>query len=63
MSRGKLDVWGCGHRYPVVVEPSGGQQRRARCLGCGASGPERGDAERALLALRAEARDEHKPVP
>ncbi len=63
MSRGKPDVRGCGHRYPVVVEPSGGQQRWVRCPGCGASGPERGDAEQALLALRAEDWDEREPVP
>lgn len=58
MARGKPNVWGCEHHYPIVVAPtgSGEGQQRARCLGCGARGPESDDAERAMEALRAEAR-------
>ena len=62
MSREKPTIWGCAHHYPIVVERAEGG-RRARCLGCGAGGPARADAEQALqalLALRAEARYEQK---
>jgi hypothetical protein len=55
MAREKPTSWGCVHRYPILVERVGGVMR-ARCLGCGTSGPVRADAERAMLALRAETR-------
>ena len=57
MARGKPETWRCDHRCPIAVEEAGGGgSRRARCLGCGASGPPRAGAEQAMLALRAEAR-------
>ncbi len=44
MAREKPRIWGCAHPYPIVVERAEGG-RRARCLGCGTSGPARaGDA-------------------
>ncbi len=55
MAREKPEIWRCDHRYPILVEKAGGAER-ARCLGCGAVGPERTGAEQAMLALRAEAR-------
>jgi hypothetical protein len=55
VAREKPTSWGCAHRYPIVVERVG-DVRRARCLGCGTSGPARADAEQAMLALRAGAR-------
>ncbi len=54
MAREKPDVWGCGHRPPIEVVPSG-DGRRARCLTCGWCGPVRHDAEGALRALQGEA--------
>jgi hypothetical protein len=51
----KTTIRGCAHPYPIVVERAEGG-RRARCPGCGTSGPARADAEQAMLALRAEAR-------
>ncbi len=54
MAREKPEIWRCDHHYPIVVEKVGGAER-ARCLGCGGGGPERSDAEQAMLALRAEA--------
>ena len=59
MSREKPTIWGCAHPYPIVVEMAEGG-RRARCLGCGTSGPARADAEQAMRALKAEARYGHK---
>ena len=53
--REKPTSWGCAHHYPILVERVEGG-RLARCLGCGARGPARADAEQAMLALRAEAR-------
>ena len=55
MTREKPTIWGCAHPYPIVVEMAEGG-RRARCLGCGTSGPARADAEQAMRALKAEAR-------
>ena len=55
MAREKPNAWRCKHHYPIVVARAGGE-RRARCLGCGASGPPRAGAEQAMLALRAEPR-------
>ena len=41
----------CKHRgYPILVE-SEAEGRRARCLGCGADGPIRKDAQEARDAL------------
>ena len=57
MTREKPEIWRCDHRYPIVVEKvGGGSSRRARCLGCGALGPDREDVEQAMLALRDRAR-------
>jgi hypothetical protein len=55
MARERPTPWGCAHHYPIVVDGAVGG-RRAKCLGCGSSGPTRADAEQAMLALRAEAR-------
>ena len=48
-------MWRCTHLSPVVVEPTP-KGRVARCLRCGSSGPVRQNSERALAALRDEAR-------
>ncbi|HEV2743060.1 MAG TPA: hypothetical protein VGV91_07900 [Rubrobacter sp.] len=56
MAREKPETWRCDHHYPIVVEKAGGRSRRARCLGCGALGPDREDVEHAMLALRDQAR-------
>ncbi len=56
MAREKPNVWHCVHHYPIEVTPTVGAGKRARCLGCGACGPERAGTEEAMLALRAEAR-------
>ena len=55
MAREKPETWRCDHHSPIVVDRALGG-RRAKCLGCGSSGPTRADAEQAMLALRAEAR-------
>ena len=57
MARDKPEIWRCDHHYPILVEKVGGG-RRARCLGCGALGPDREDMEQAMLALRDQARYE-----
>ena len=54
MTREKPTVWRCAHDYPIEVVPIG-DERRARCLGCGARGPVRADSEAALRALKFEA--------
>jgi hypothetical protein len=54
MARERPTPWGCAHHYPIVVDGAVGG-RRAKCLGCGSSGPTRADAGQAMLALRAEA--------
>jgi hypothetical protein len=57
MAREKPTTWSCDHHYPIVVEKvGGGSSRRARCLGCGALGPDREDVVPAMLALRDQAR-------
>jgi hypothetical protein len=58
MARESPMFWECDHHYPIeVVRVSTLEgDRRARCLGCGACGPERAGSEEAMLALRAEAR-------
>src|SRR5918998_149989 len=61
VAREKPTTWGCAHHYPILVERVG-SNRRARCLGCGASGPARADAEQAMLALQAEARYGQRPI-
>jgi hypothetical protein len=43
----------CEHLYPVVVERTE-RGKRARCLGCGQSGPVRADSSGAMQALRGE---------
>jgi hypothetical protein len=55
MAQEKPGSWRCNHHYPIVVDRALGG-RRAKCLGCGSSGPTRAEAEQAMLALRAEAR-------
>ena len=55
MARERPIAWRCGHLYPVEVVPIG-EEKHARCLGCGACGPARANTEEAILALRAEAR-------
>ena len=39
-------TWRCGHLYQIVVSAAEGGKKRARCLGCEATGPLRagGDA-------------------
>jgi hypothetical protein len=59
MVRQRPTMWGCDHHYPIEVSPTEGG-KRARCLGCGACGPMRADAEAAMRTLRNEARDRHK---
>ena len=59
MVRKERTPWGCDHHGPILVEGAEGG-KRARCLGCGTSGPVRADAEEAMLALRAEARHGQK---
>ena len=54
MAREKPNEWRCEHHYPIEVAPIG-DERRARCLGCGACGPVRADSEAALRALKLEA--------
>jgi hypothetical protein len=46
-------IWRCEHLYPVVVERTE-RGKRARCLGCGQSGPVRADSSGAMQALRGE---------
>jgi hypothetical protein len=55
MTREEPTVWQCGHHYPLEVVPKG-DERCARCLGCGTCGPLRADSEAAMQALRDEAR-------
>jgi hypothetical protein len=55
MAREKPNVWQCGHHYPIEVAPMGDGER-AKCLGCGACGPVRADAEAAMQALMDEGR-------
>ena len=55
MDRRKKDAGRCAHVGPVVVEPTPGG-RVARCLVCGSSGPVRPTSDKALGALRDEAR-------
>jgi hypothetical protein len=56
MAREKPNVWHCAQHYPIEVTSTVGARKRARCLGCGACGPERAGTEEAMVALRAEAR-------
>ncbi len=55
MTREKPTVWRCSHHYPIEVVLMG-NDRRARCLGCGACGPVRANSQTAMRALRDEAR-------
>ena len=62
MAREIPTIWSCDHHYPIeVVRTQGGE--RARCLGCGASGPVREGAQEAMLALRDEARHPYERHP
>jgi hypothetical protein len=56
MVREERTTGGCDHHYPILVAAGAEGGKRARCLGCGTSGPARADAEQAMEALRAEAR-------
>jgi hypothetical protein len=47
-------TWRCGHLYPIVVSAAEGGKKRARCLGCEATGPLRAEAPEAMWALREE---------
>ena len=47
-------TWRCGHFYPIVVSTTEGGKKRARCLGCEATGPLRAGAPEAMRALREE---------
>ena len=51
---GGLATWRCGHLYPIVVSDAEGGKKRARCLGCEATGPSRAGAPEAMRALREE---------
>jgi hypothetical protein len=45
-------TWRCGHLYPIMVSAAEGGKKRARCLGCEATGPLRAGAPEAMRALR-----------
>ena len=60
MAREKPRGWRCTHHYPIEVVMLIGDERRARCLGCGAWGPVRTESEAALRALKFEAPYEGK---
>jgi hypothetical protein len=54
-TRERPATWRCGHRYPIVVSAAeGGKKKRARCLGCEATGPLRAGVPEAMRALREE---------
>ncbi len=53
-TRERPATWRCGHRYPIVVSATEGGEKRARCLGCEATGPLRSGAPEAMRALREE---------
>ena len=55
MAREKPRGWRCTHHCPIEVVILIGDERRARCLGCGACGPVKLDSEAALRALKFEA--------
>jgi hypothetical protein len=44
--------WRCRHLYPALIVTAAGGKRRARCLGCGMSGPSETDLAQAMRALR-----------
>ena len=48
----KSPGWRCRHLYPVLIVTGSGGERRARCLGCGMSGPSATDLAEAMRALR-----------
>jgi hypothetical protein len=54
-TRDKTANWRCRHFYPIEVVPTEGG-KRARCLGCGVSGPVQADTVDAMRALRGEAK-------
>ena len=56
-TRERPATWRCGHRYPIVVSATECGEKRAKCLGCGRSGPVRGNAAEALTALRERRKD------
>ncbi len=45
----------CAHPCPIEVSGTATDNKRARCLSCGATGPERADAAGAVRALRGQA--------
>ncbi len=53
-SQQEQPVWLCGHGYPLEVVSTEHSKKRARCLGCGATGPARENPAEAAAALRGE---------
>jgi hypothetical protein len=53
-------TWRCGHLYPIVLSDAEGGKKRARCLGCEATGPSRAGAPEAMRALREEGKNRKK---
>jgi hypothetical protein len=53
-------TWRCGHFYPIVVSTTEGGKKRARCLGCEATGPLRAGAPEAMRALKEEGKNRKK---
>ena len=60
-----MTFWHCEHSSPVLVEEveEGGRKMIARCLRCKETGPIRGEAEEALLALRNQGSGLRRRVP
>ena len=57
-NRHKPSIAECKHVGPLEVSSTAGGKKRARCLVCGMTGPERAESLEAIQALRDEARDE-----
>jgi hypothetical protein len=56
-------TWRCGHLYQIVVSAAEGGKKRARCLGCEATGPLRAGAPEAMRALREEGKTGRRRGP
>jgi len=56
-TRERPATWRCGHLYPTVVSTVEGGEKRARCLGCGTTGPLRAGGPEAMRALREEGKN------